>query len=1736
LVTILGVTGDTFEKWAAAIKESCAAVSGSIESTAAAFDKSAANMDESTDAMVDDLDGTAKDITTANTEIADSAKEVASQIGTSFGDAAKTVGDSASDIVADDTEMADSFKDLGTDSTDIFATMVGKMDAMVGAMTDLRDATVADNDAIIASDAELAAAQADLADKSVASAAKQKESSTVAKDAADVASKGSILMSTAALAVAGAGYEVVKQSTDYNKQVSLLAGTLQVSTGAAGKYGQALQDLANTSEFATSGSEGLISAYNSVAGELDSYYGHTLTTTQMINLMTQAQELATGTNTNLTTTTQALAAAMTQTNTPLSQVSATADQMFNTSKALASGIGGLSQETQGLQRYIGGLHVPMNQVYALMLDLQHAGINSSQGMRSAGEAIKSLADPTTEQQQLLFQLGVQFQTSTGQFVGMSSIITQLGTALNKLPQNNNSIMAGVNEKFAQAAESAVSATSSVTQAQAALSSFDETNASLVKESLAVKGPDANTEQLAQYVRFTQEEMAATNQLTQLKTEKSTTASNVVKANLESEIATYQADQLALSKTSVATTLFGNSQNLLTAIVGQGAGTFNQYVAQVDKTGTAHKAAVDAASSAEVQFTVFEHQMQSLAITIGNGVIPVFGLLFKVINTTLKPFVVWIDKNHEFVTAVGAVVGSLAGLASAMILMRKAGSMLEGVGNIISHFGGSGAGLQELGQKLQKSSHWFGNLKTAAEDSSKAEVSSSEKAAAAASRAAAQQGVAADLTASQTTDSATQQKASLYTLQVAIKEMTLAFQTGVTQITEALGSLSIAADTTATETNASVDGMEENLTLFGASAAETTAGVSRSFAELDAMAGASSARFAVATASMKTDMASLAVTSGVTTGEIEANAAEQEVANAGVADSEGIMAMASRAAGLVMDTAMGPWGMAIMAIITIATMCMGHWKVIWKTIESVFTAVVHAIMSVVDDVVNFVKAHWMLLLEIFLAPFDPILALVLHFHKQIAAFFDDMWHDVEKIFEDGVHAVVWYFVTLPEDILKAVAHFGTTLVHVGSDLISGLIQGIENEAKKLPDLMGHIAKSAIMSPLKSVLHIFSPSGVMADEIGSPIVQGIAQGLQNGAGAVESAVNVIAKNIISQFSLVRAGITTLTNVMPAFSKNITSLHTPLSGMASTLKTMEGPLKEIPKPVGELNKDLSPLSKGFKDVLSSFKAFNGELPPFVADLTKSGGALGVFNVTMTKLNPELKKNASNLEAADPALKAFSTTMTNFAKPVDASAKNIDHLNTAMTGNTKVIGQFTTNLSELHKQSDVINTSLGASNTALHILTTQTGNIIAPLSAFATNLGKALTPLEAAIKPLTIVSPALTNFSKALASVASSLDKFNKSSSSFDGNVTAMNKGLGALNKAMSTLGPLAATLSEPMSDIVNTFQQFGGPLGKAATQLSGAAKPLSTMADGIHTLDTYVDNLNKPLTIAIDLLDDINTSSGKIVTSIASVGTAVGIFTNKVASLINGPSSLFVLAATFSNVAQIFASTFGPIPNALKPISKSFQTLTTDISGFWTSATSTSKTKSATLLTDFTNTTGRIKSNWNTIFGALPGVVTSAMTTAVNQVEAELNGPSGMVSTWNNAWLAMSTGMNNQIKTMVSNMGTLGQGVGTLAAVGTSTTVPAATITPTASIKSAALGGMVTSEGLVYAHAPEMIVPMTGAGAAGVGPLSTGSGIGGTNVNVYVTGNTVMSEADTQMLATRVSQAITKSLPGAGVHIRH
>ena len=161
---------------------------------------------------------------------------------------------------------------------------------------------------------------------------------------------------------------------------------------------------------------------------------------------------------------------------------------------------------------------------------------------------------------------------------------------------------------------------------------------------------------------------------------------------------------------------------------------------------------------------------------------------------------------------------------------------------------------------------------------------------------------------------------------------------------------------------------------------------------------------------------------------------------------------------------------------------------------------------------------------------------------------------------------------------------------------------------------------------------------------------------------------------------------------------------------------------------------------------------------------------------------------------------------------------------------------------------------------------------------------------------------------------------------------------------------------------------------------------------------------------------------------------------------------------------------------------------------------------------------------------------MTTAVNQVEAELNGPSGMVSTWNNAWLAMSTGMNNQIKTMVSNMGTLGQGVGTLAAVGTSTTVPAATITPTASIKSAALGGMVTSEGLVYAHAPAMIVPMTGAGAAGVGPLSTGSGIGGTNVNVYVTGNTVMSEADTQMLATRVSQAITKSLPGAGVHIRH
>jgi phage-related protein len=93
--------------------------------------------------------------------------------------------------------------------------------------------------------------------------------------------------------------------------------------------------------------------------------------------------------------------------------------------------------------------------------------------------------------------------------------------------------------------------------------------------------------------------------------------------------------------------------------------------------------------------------------------------------------------------------------------------------------------------------------------------------------------------------------------------------------------------------------------------------------------------------------------------------------------------------------------------------------------------------------------------------------------------------------------------------------------IGEDIIEGIKEGIKAAAKRLVDA----AKNAVQGALnaaKSVLGIKSPSKVFRDQVGAMIGAGIAEGINDSSGLVNSAMGKLNKQLAAD-ATVRLGAT-------------------------------------------------------------------------------------------------------------------------------------------------------------------------------------------------------------------------------------------------------------------------------------------------------------------------------------------------------------------------------------------------------------------------------------------------------------------------------------------------------------------------------------------------------------------------------------------------------------------------------------
>lgn len=86
-----------------------------------------------------------------------------------------------------------------------------------------------------------------------------------------------------------------------------------------------------------------------------------------------------------------------------------------------------------------------------------------------------------------------------------------------------------------------------------------------------------------------------------------------------------------------------------------------------------------------------------------------------------------------------------------------------------------------------------------------------------------------------------------------------------------------------------------------------------------------------------------------------------------------------------------------------------------------------------------------------------------------------------------------------------------LYDVGRNIIQGLINGIENMAGAVEQKISSVA-NGIKNVAKKILGIFSPSRVFDEEIGQQITAGLAQGITSGGAVAVNATTNLTQKVI------------------------------------------------------------------------------------------------------------------------------------------------------------------------------------------------------------------------------------------------------------------------------------------------------------------------------------------------------------------------------------------------------------------------------------------------------------------------------------------------------------------------------------------------------------------------------------------------------------------------------------------------
>jgi len=232
---------------------------------------------------------------------------------------------------------------------------------------------------------------------------------------------GVALGAAAGFAAVSAGS--IKLASDFDSSTAQLAASANISTKAAQGIGNAFLSTGGESVFTA---QQMVQAYSGVAGQLGLTEGHALSNGEALKVMSASSDLAEASGESLSATTSDLSGVMQAYGLSTKDAAGASDDLYNAARLTGQSVDSVAGTVEKLKGKFGAVAPSLSDTAGLLADMTSQGITGRAAMSGLTGGLGSLLGGSKKTNDELGTLGAHVFDASGKFVGMQSVIGQLG--------------------------------------------------------------------------------------------------------------------------------------------------------------------------------------------------------------------------------------------------------------------------------------------------------------------------------------------------------------------------------------------------------------------------------------------------------------------------------------------------------------------------------------------------------------------------------------------------------------------------------------------------------------------------------------------------------------------------------------------------------------------------------------------------------------------------------------------------------------------------------------------------------------------------------------------------------------------------------------------------------------------------------------------------------------------------------------------------------------------------------------------------------------------------------------------------------------------------------------------------------------------------------------------------------------------------------------------------------------